>query len=350
MASGVRGPAVLAAFALLLAGCGETASSDSADAEDVQTSADGDGEDPADEQLLIGYAPGTYDFTDFFGQLLSGVEMELQDRGVDYEISIAAAESYRQDQQLANVENLINLGVDYIIAGPTLPEVQLPAYQQANEAGIPLLMAQFVTPLEGADFLQYSGVSHENAGQIAGDYICEYLNDGDSVAILSGEAGSPVDIGRVEHALPILEDCGVEVVAREHANFERELAFRKTEEILAAHPDVDFIYGGSSAMALGAMSAVEAHGSDIPVIGVGGVLEELEMVAAGRLHGTILRDPAQMGRTLGEAIYLHSEGREDEIEHIVEISHVMVASCEDVLEHGIPELFEAADKQWPPDC
>ena len=223
-------------------------------------------------KLKIGYAPSTYDFTDFFGQFDAGLRAGLNDRGIDYEYFVDAPQDEREVEQQRNIiENMLALGVDYLVAVPTRLEVHYESFRLVNEAGVPLIIGQYVVPIpeeEGIEVLSYPGVSNENAGELAAQYIIDTVGEGGRIVILSGFAGHVVDEGRVSHAIPILEAAGVEVLDREYVDFQRDLAFNATEALLTKYPDdLDLIYGGSSAMAAGAIGAVEAAGRDVPVIG-----------------------------------------------------------------------------------
>jgi ribose transport system substrate-binding protein len=303
-------------------------------------------------KLKIGYAPSTYDFTDFFGQFDAGLRAGLNELIGDYEYFVDAPQDEREVEQQRNIiENMLALGVDYLVAVPTRLEVHYESFRLVNEAGVPLIIGQYVVPIpeeEGIEVLSYPGVSNENAGELAAQYIIDTVGEDGKIVILSGFAGHVVDEGRVSHAIPILEAAGVEVLAREYVDFQRDLAFNATEALLTKFPDdLDLIYGGSSAMAAGAIGAVEAAGRDVPVIGIGGVLEEVLGVLDGSQLATVYRDPAAMGRAAAEAIFLHNAGRADEIQYVVELDHKVLDSCEDVVANYNRLLFDVAGEEWP---
>ena len=73
----------------------------------------------AQDAVRIGYAPPVYDTLDYFGQFAAGFEEEMNRRGAAFEfIARASTQEASIQQQLDIVEDLITLGVDYIIVGP----------------------------------------------------------------------------------------------------------------------------------------------------------------------------------------------------------------------------------------
>lgn len=302
------------------------------------------------QPLKIGFAASTYDFTDFFGQFDAGLRQGLADRGVPNDVFVSAAiDETRTDQQVTNVENLLTLGLDYLVSVPTQLEPQFDGYRRANSLGVPVIIGQFVDPIEAQDIeiLAYSGSSLENAGIVAANYIVETVGRGGRILILRGVAGGAVDEGRVGKALPIFEANGVEVVSFEHADFNRVLAYDFTQQMLTAYQDIDLIYGSSSAMALGAMTAIEDMGLDVAVVGVGGILEEVQMVLEGRMLATIFRDPAAMGRGAAEAIWLHWTGQADKIQKVQSFDNIPLDSCDSIVKIYNPLLFKVAGVDFP---
>jgi ribose transport system substrate-binding protein len=71
------------------------------------------------------------------------------------------------------------------------------------------------------------------------------------VAVLQGVPGVVSD-QRMHGFVSIIEQFpGIEVVVGVHTDFDRVKAFEATQNLLTAHPDLDVIYGVSTAVGLG---------------------------------------------------------------------------------------------------
>ncbi len=308
-----------------------------------------------DNTIRIGFAAAQYDFSDFFGQTDFGIRDTLDAAGVKYNMLIKAApNSADQPAQLQNHLTLMLLDLDYLISGPTNPDLMMPAYEQAKENEIPVFLIQFTEGPEEADFMQMVGNTHAAAGDTIVQWAIDNLEPGTKIGVLHGLAGSPITEGRSISAVPKFEEAGFEVVVQEHADFDRNIAFNKTIAFMTANPEIGFVMGGSSAMGLGAVQALESldrNGvDDVPVTGIGGTLEEVSTMLDGRLRGTALRDPYLIGEEVARSILLDCQGKASEIQKSVALPYIMLDSCEDIREHVSERLFEIAGKEYPESC
>ncbi|MGF1627642.1 MAG: sugar ABC transporter substrate-binding protein [Alphaproteobacteria bacterium] len=304
----------------------------------------------AHAQTVIGYAPSVWDPSDFHGMMGSGIEDGLKENGVDYQFLIRApANHVAHEEQLAIVENLIAEGVDYIIINPTDPEVQRVAYEKVIQSGIPLIVGNYSNPFPddwGFQPMMFSGYSHEDAGVVLANYLHEKYGPGTQIAVIHG---SPGFITEARAPKALYEELGMEFVYEDHADFDRLKAYDVMERILVAYPDVDVIVATSSAMAVGAVEATIANGVDgeYPIYGAGGTFEELRYIEDGLLAGAWIRDPVAMGQAVGEAIYLHGEGRADEIPAIFNSPIHMIDSVDAINEFVNPVIYEAEGLEFP---
>ena len=291
-----------------------------------------------------------------------GIRDTLDEAGVKYNMFIKPApDSADQPSQLQNHLTLLLLDLDYLISGPTQPPQMVAAYEQANDMGVPMFLLQFTEsvvtdPPYNIDFMQMVGNTHVDAGSAIVQWAKENLEPGTKIAVLHGQAGSPITEGRSISAVPKFKDAGFEVVVEEHADFNREIAYNKTVAFMTRNPDIGFIMGGSSAMGLGAVSALESLGrngvDDVPVTGIGGTLEEISAMLGGHLKGSALRDPYLLGVEIANSIILDCQGRASEIPKSVAKPYIMLDSCEDIQQHISRRLFEIAGKadEYPETC
>ncbi len=304
----------------------------------------------AQAPLRIGYAPPVYDTLDYFGQFAAGFREEMERRGVAIEFTARASTAEANvQQQLDIVDDLVTLGMDYIIVGPIDYFGIVPAIQEANEAGIPIIVINHldVHPEDaGVDVLAYSGYSHAEGGKITADWALEnMLRAGDKVGLMFAEPGNQISEQRVGTARDIWREAGVEIAFEHYAYWEQARAFDATERLMLANPDVRAIYAANSGMAMGVAGALNGMGrNDVAVFGYGAVSPELDMIWEGLIAGSIFRDSLSSGRYVADAIIRHAAG--EAIERQYPLDMVMVSSREDILTK-VPEGALRLMDNWP---
>jgi autoinducer 2-binding periplasmic protein LuxP len=304
----------------------------------------------AADQIRVGYAPSIWDPSDFHGMMGSGIEAGLQDYGIDYEMRIRAPSTgVSHEEQLAIVEDMIADGMDYIVINPTDPLTQRVVYERVINAGIPLIVGNFSTPFEPAWGFQpmiFSGYSHADAGVTLANYLVEKHGPGTKIAIIHGGPGQ-VTYDRAPKEL--YHELGMEVVYEDHNDWDRLKAYDSMERIIVGYPDVSVVVAASSAMAVGAVEATVANGlvGEYAIYGAGGTFEELRYIEDGLLTAAWIRDPVAMGRAVADAIYLHSEGRADEVPPVFNSPIHMIDSIEAINDHVNPVIYEAEGLEFP---
>ena len=120
---------------------------------------------------------------------------------------------------------------------------------------------------------------------------CKSLNPC-QVAFLVGNPTSPLDVARTNEAYAVLNaDKKIQLVAKPVAGYTQSNGSTVTEQLLAAHPNVNVIIGSSQAIE-GAQKVVQAKGllKKIALIGNGGSFQAVSAVEAGQWYGTYYID------------------------------------------------------------
>ena len=87
------------------------------------------------------------------------------------------------------------------------------------------------------------------------------------------------------------------IVYEAAGHWDQASAARAMQTALAAHPDVQGVFAHSDAMALGAITALEAAGrEDVIVVGVDAIPEALTAIHTGRMGATVDTSPYSLGR------------------------------------------------------
>jgi len=301
--------------------------------------------------IKIGFAPSVYELTDYFGQAAIAIQQSLTDAGIPFEF-IARAAEHEADvaSQINIVEDMVTLGVDYIVVGPIDYWGIVPAIKRANKAGIPVIVINYINPHPpecGIDALAYCGYSHATGGRITGEWVADnLLKPGDEVAMMLGEPGNKASDERGLTAARIWEDRGMKIVYTHYGYWEATQAYDGTERILMGYPNVKLIYGVNSAMAMGVANAVHSAGltGKVHVIGFGCVTSELDMIWEGLITAAIFRDAQSSGRDMADAIMRHLRG--EPVPKQYELDMVMIHTQEDVLK-CIPVEQLKFMENWP---
>ena len=222
-----------------------------------------------------------------------------------YELVIMAPES--EDDyatQTSMMEDFITQGVKGIAVCGINLDALIPAIKKANEAGIPVVMFNTITELEGADVYAYSGYNQYNGGAKIADWVNEKMNGEAVVAIIEGlpsdyttqRMGGFVD--KCKESYP-----GITVVATQPGDWVREKGMNAAMDMIQAHPEINVIYGLSDEMALGAVQACkQLNRDDIICVGLDGNPNAKEAVKAGELDGTLDCGPVAIGANAIKAL------------------------------------------------
>ena len=101
------------------------------------------------------------------------------------------------------------------------------------------------------------------------------------------------------------------MVATQTANWDENEAFRATQNILTANPELEAVFGESDAMAMGAAKAARQAGrDDLLSVGIDGFPTMLAAIEDGLVQATMAQIPYQMGQmAVGEVIkIMNGEG------------------------------------------
>ena len=207
----------------------------------------------------------------FYASCIEGATPVAEALG--YELVIMAPES--EDDyatQTSMMEDFITQGVAGIAVCGINLDALIPAIKKANEAGVPVVMFNTITELEGVDVYAYSGYNQYNGGAKIAD--------------------------KAKEAYP-----GITVVASQPGDWVREKGMNAAMDMIQAHPEINVIYGLSDEMALGAVQACkQLNRDDIICVGLDGNPNAKESVKAGELDGTLDCGPVAIGANAIKAL------------------------------------------------
>ena len=271
-----------ALMAGMLAGCGGTNSSGSAQSGDSSAGAGGTG----DKNITL--CLSTRD------EWLSTLATAAIDTGKEngYEIIVQDCEN-DVNKQIQYVETVRNSGADVVIVNLVNFELAEEVIKAAGDMKVVFVNRMPTDPaLMDANHV-YVGSDESEAGRFQSEYLAQYFKDKnqDSVnyILLSGDLGMPSTTKRTDSALQGLKDAGLKsapATADLVCEWSREVAIDKVMPVLTQGVDFDCIIANNDAMALGAVEALEMskrNPGDIPIVGIDSTLDALQAIEEGKM-------------------------------------------------------------------
>jgi len=210
---------------------------------------------------------------------------EAQALGVDMSIALPQ-EEVDLERQVAMVEAAIEQAVDAIIISPVSSEGIIPVIQRARDAGI--IIVNFDTRISDPNMYDaFLGGDDVFGAYKAGVFIAEMLGGQGEVGIITGLMAQSTGVDRHAGFMMAMEQYpGITVVAEATAEWRSDLAADVTAGILTANPNIQGIFASNDQMAVGMVNAVLASDRDIDdiiLVGYDGILDAVDLMAAGQL-------------------------------------------------------------------
>jgi ribose transport system permease protein len=147
-------------------------------------------------------------------------------------------------------------------------------------------------------------------GKLGAKALAEKLGGKGKIVILQGLAGTSASRERgAGFAEGLKAYPGIEVVARQPADFDRTKGLDVMTNLLQAHPDVQGVFAENDEMALGAIKALGSKaGKSVQVIGFDGTPDGLKAVKEGTMYASVAQQPKELGRIAVENALKAAEG------------------------------------------
>ncbi|MCH9008190.1 substrate-binding domain-containing protein [candidate division KSB1 bacterium] len=239
----------------------------------------------------------------FFIEMQKGAQEAADRLGINLLLQ-AAEREVDVEKQMQIIENLIQRNVDAICVTPSGSKEIIPAIIKANKENIPVLIIDTrvdaaVLAEAGGRITTFIGSDNYEGGKVAGAYLGRVLAGSGKVAVLEGIPGHETGDQRLNGFTDAIgEFPGIEVVASQTANWERDQGFNVFQNILQSNPGVNALFACNDMMALGAIEAIAAAGKtgEITVIGFDAVADARAAIKQGTMSGSVAQFSSEMGR------------------------------------------------------
>jgi ribose transport system substrate-binding protein len=243
----------------------------------------------------------------FYQDLEAGLQDAAKENG--YALLVTAGE-FDVAKQKDQIQDFIVRKVDAIIVSPCDSKSIGTAISAANAAGIPVFTADIACLAEGVKVVCHTASDNMAGGRLAAQAISQAIGGSGKVAIIDHPEVESV-IQRVKgFEDELAKSPNITLVAKLSGHGVKDQAFRTTEDILQAHPDIDAIFGINDDSALGALAAVEKAGKSgkVKIVGFDAVPEAREAIKNGKIYADVIQKPHEIGRKTIEAIKAYISG------------------------------------------
>jgi ribose transport system substrate-binding protein len=227
-----------------------------------------------------------------------------------------------------------------ILFNPTDAQGSIASVQRAKDAGIPTFCMD--REISASDVAVSQILSDNFSGCVAlGEYFVRRLGEkGDYVELL-GLLGDNNTKNRSDGFHSVVDNYpGLKMLAQQPADFDRTKAMEVMESLLQAHPNIQAVFCGNDAMAMGAHRAIVAAGKDkqVMVFGFDGAKDVIDEIRAGRIVATGMQFPKTMAKMAAESADQYLQGKRDFAQKVpVAVELVNAENIEKYIAYGRSE-------------
>ena len=280
----------------------------------------------ADADLKVGFSELDIDGAWRICQTDS-MQEEADARGYNYVMTNA---EYDTEKQVADVEDLIAQGCNFLFIAPIDMDAIVPALDAAKEKEIPvILLDREATGTWGEDWLTTIIADYVLQGEMCGEWIVE---------ITGVEGGSDVRDRAQGLRNVVDEHDNIEIVASQSGDWSRTTAQEVMENIIqSTGGDFDVVYCHNDEMALGVVLALKAAGikpgEDVQIVAIDGQAEAIEGIIAGEINCIATCSP-RFGPAAFDAMESYLAGEELPEKVINNETLITAENAEEQLEFG----------------
>jgi ABC-type sugar transport system substrate-binding protein len=210
-------------------------------------------------------------------------------------------------------ENIIVSGFDAILFNSTDANGSVANVLKAKAAGVPVFcMDREVNSVDGPTS-QILSDSYSGAVAI-GKFFSQQLNKKGKYVELLGLVGDNNTWARSKGFHSVVDNYpGFKMVAQQSADFDRNKALEVMESVLQANPDINGVFCGNDAMAMGAYQALVSSGKadKVKVFGFDGAEDVIIAISENKVVATGMQFPKVMAETAAQFADEWVKGKRD---------------------------------------
>lgn len=222
----------------------------------------------------------THGWTGAVNYFAQQAEKRLESQYENIEIVVVTAGG--PGEQANDVRDLVTIrNIDALVILPFASAPLTGPVKRVAEKGIFITVVDRGLTEKGISDLYVAG-NNFAFGNTAGEYFAKRLEAGDNIVILRG-IPTVIDNQRVKGFMSVIEDTGINVLAKEYANWSRSDAFKVMQDFLLRFDDIDAVWASDDDMALGVIEAVKQaeRADELFIVGGAGMSRMVKRVMEG---------------------------------------------------------------------
>jgi galactofuranose transport system substrate-binding protein len=220
----------------------------------------------------------------------------IQDAAKDLGVTLKFSDAQqKQENQIKAIRAFIAQKVDVIGVPPVVESGWETVFQEANDAGIPIILVDRRAAVPEDMYATYLGSDFVEEGRKAALEVNKLFPSGGKIVELVGTVGSAPANDRAKGFREKI-NSNIQIIDSQSGDFTRA----EGKDVMAAFlqkygKDIQGVYSHNDDMALGAIQAIEEYGAkpgtDIKIISVDAVRGAFQAMIDGKLNGTIECNP-----------------------------------------------------------
>jgi galactofuranose transport system substrate-binding protein len=218
-----------------------------------------------------------------------------------------------QENEIKAIRTFIAQQVDVIGVSPVVETGWDSVFQEAKDAGIPIILVDRQADVPEDLFATHLGSDFVDEGRNAARVMVKLLNGKGNIVELTGTIGSAPAIDRYNGFREVIKDYpDIKIIASETGDFTRARGKEVMGALLKQYgQQINALYAHNDDMALGAIKAIEEYGStpgqDIKIVSVDAIRDAFQAMIDGKLNATVECNPL-LGPKFFELAYKVANG------------------------------------------
>lgn len=203
----------------------------------------------------------------------------------------------KQENQIKAIRTFIAQQVDVIGVSPVVKTGWDSVFQEAKDAGIPIILVDRRAAVPDDLYTVYLGSDFVEEGKRAARVMVDLLDGKGNIVELVGTPGSAPAIDRYTGFREIIKEYPeMKIIASESGDFTRAKGKEVMEGFLQRYGDqIDALYAHNDDMAIGAIKAIEEYGlkpgQDIKIVSIDAIRDAFQAMIDGKLNATVECNP-----------------------------------------------------------
>ena len=203
----------------------------------------------------------------------------------------------KQENQIKAIRTFIAQQVDVIGVSPVVETGWESVFQEAKQAGIPIILVDRRADVPADLYATYTGSDFMEEGKKAARVMIELLEGRGNIVELVGTLDSAPANDRYVGFREVIKDYpNMKIIASETGDFTRSRGKEVMTSFLETYGDqIDALYAHNDDMAIGAIKAIEEvglkPGEDIIIVSIDAIHDAFQAMIDGKLNATVECNP-----------------------------------------------------------